>query len=219
MTTMIEINGAYDVETRAAASAQRARVNFGHLMEHVARLYCLDGSSSVSMLEAYELTRSVLYTLGIGDATAEEAVRVLDVGDPVALWNEKLKELDVRTHAVMSLWKEVVATMPPLRNVALRDTLASIGRIENLYDTRFAAHIVPCDIDYQLSASVSDELQGIDYIQAWLEQLLVEARWMARFDVQSCVVALKRVCPDYKGLHINLYDLLRMSADKLTPLQ
>ena len=57
---------------------------------------------------------------------------------------------------------------------------------------------------------------GIDYIEAWLAQLLKETRWLARFDVESCVSVLERVCPDYRGLHVNLYDLLLPHAGELT---
>lgn len=45
-------------------------------------------------------------------------------------------------------------------------------------------------------------------IDAPLEQLLKEARWIAQFTAESCVAVLELVCPDYRGLHVNLYDLL-----------
>ncbi len=70
------------------------------------------------------------------------------------------------------------------------------------------AHEVPCDIDYQLSEPVDTSLQGMDYIEAWLPQLEYETRWIAQFDVDSCINVLERACPDYRGLHVNLYDLL-----------
>ena len=63
--------------------------------------------------------------------------------------------LDAHTGAALGVWREISVTMPPIRNVALRDTLASFGELKSLYDTRFAAHAVPCDIDYQLSAPVA----------------------------------------------------------------
>lgn len=31
---------------------------------------------------------------------------------------------------------------------------------------------------------------------------------IAQFEVDSCIAVLERVCPDYRGLHVNLYDLL-----------
>lgn len=201
--TISELDGATFDERR-----QRASRNFAHLMAYVMGLYCAGGSSSVSEYEARELMLSVSYVLGIAGATQDEAAYVLDVEDPVALWHTGLDALEARTNAALELWREVVATMPPLRNVSLRDTLASLGGLRERYDTRFAAHEVPCDIDYQLSEPVDPGLMGIDYVEAWLSQLLKEARWIARFDTASCERVLERVCPDYRGLHVNLYDLL-----------
>lgn len=202
-------------ELSCEAEALRAQEGFARLMTHVARLYCLGGSSSISAFEAHELTTSASYVLGIADASAENAARTLAAGDPMTLWREGLAELDKRVDATLGVWGEIVTIMPPIRNVALRDTLASLGRLKSVYDTRFAAHIVPCDIDYQLSVPVDTQLMGIDYIEAWLAQLLKEVRWIARFDVDSCIRVLERVCPDYRGLHVNLYDLLLPHEEEL----
>lgn len=197
------------------ASPERARNNFALLMAHVAELYCGGGSSSISSLEANELAMSVAYVLGIADATPEEAVRVLDVDNPVDLWRGRLRALDARVEAALLMRNEVMSTMPPIRNVSLRDTLTSLGELKALYDTYFAAHVVPCDIDYQLSEPVDPALMGIDYVEAWLKQLLREARWIARFEANSCIDVLERICPDYRGLHVNLYDLLFPHACEL----
>lgn len=204
------------INKRAGApNADRASESFARLMAHVAGLYCAGGSSSVSAFEAHELAMSVAFALGIADATPEEAAIVLDVDDPVALWHEGVRALQRRTDAALALWRDVVATMPPIRNVALRDTLASLGELRRRYDVHFAAHEVPCDIDYQLSEPVDPGLLGIDYVEAYLARLLVEARWIARFDVERCVAVLERACPDYRGLHVNLCDLLLPHEDEL----
>lgn len=197
---------------------QRAAENFDRLMSYVASLYCAGSSSSVSAYEARELALSVAYALGIVDATPEEAARVLDVENPIALWNDALAKLDKRTDDALALLRDVIARMPPIRNVSLRDTLVSLSELRKRYDTRFAAHEVPCDIDYQLSMPVDPDLMGIDYIEAWLSQLLVEARWISQFTVDSCVTVLEQACPDYLGLHVNLYDLLRPHEEELTPI-
>ncbi len=122
--------------------------------------------SSISAYEARELAESAAYVLGITSATPEEAAHALDVDDPIALWNDGLAVLDARMDAALRVWHEVVATMPPIRNVSLRDTLTSLGNLRRCYDTRFAAHVVPCDIDYQLGSPVDSSLMGIDYIEA-----------------------------------------------------
>lgn len=215
MTGMISCR---DDSTRTSDIAI-ARESFSQLMTHVARLHGMGGSSSLSAFEAQELAASVAYALGIADKTAEEAAHVLATGDPVALWHEGLITLDARADAALDVLHEIMGTMPPIRNVSLRDTLASLSQLKYVYDTRFAAHEVPCDIDYQLSEPIDTHLMGIDYIEAWLAQLLKETRWLARFDVESCVSVLERVCPDYRGLHVNLYDLLLPYEGKLKPAQ
>ncbi len=199
----------------SAPDVGSASENFAKLMAHVANLYFVGGSSSVSSREAQELAMSVSFALGIVDATPEEAARVLDVDDPIALWHEGVRTLERRTDAALEIWREVVAKMPPIRNVALRDTLASLGEMKRRYDICFAAHEVPCDIDYQLSVPVDPRLMGIHYVEAYLAQLFAEARWIARFEVGSCVAVLERTCPDYRGLHVNLYDLLLPHENEL----
>ena len=144
-----------------------------------------------------------------------EAVRVLDVDDPVGLWKSGLAALDARMDAALALRQEIVATMPPIPNVSLRDTLASLGELRFCYDMYLAAHEVPCSIDYQLSKPIDSHLRGIDYIEAWLAQLMVETRWIAGFSAKSCIAVLEATCPDYRGLHVNLYDLLLPHEDEL----
>lgn len=202
----------------SAPNYERASANFARLITHVANLYRAGDSSTVSIHEAYELAMSVAYTIGISDARPEEAARVLDVEDPVLLWRNALSVLDARMEAALILLGNVVATMPPIRNVSLRDTLASLEQLRFRYDTWFAAHEIPCDIQYQLSKPVDPDLIGIDYIEAWLEQLMSETRWIARFDVESCIAVLERVCPDYRGLHVNLYGLLFPHEGELVPV-
>lgn len=204
MTGMISETG----KDAQGSGAQRAQERFALLLAHVANLYCLGDSSSISDYEAQELATSTAYALGIIGASPQDAACVLDVQDPIALWHDAVSTLDARADAALNLWREVVTTMPPLHNVSLRDTLTSLGELRSRYDTRFAAHVVPCDIDYQLSKPVDPNLLGMDYIESWLAQLLEEARWIAQFDTASCERILERVCPDYRGLHVNLYDLL-----------
>lgn len=204
-----------NIQDAGRRNAMRAQQNFAQLMTHVASLYCMNGSSSLSQHEMAELTLSVAYTLALADATPEEAIQALCVDDPVALWHNRLATLDWRIDNALAMWKRIVLTMPPIRNVALRDTLASLGDLKSRYDTHFAAHAVPCDIDYQLSEPIDINLKGLDYIEAWLAQLERETTWIAQFDVDSCISTLERVCPDYRGLHINLYDPLSTHASEL----
>lgn len=183
-------------------------------MAHLATLYCHGESSSLSEFEAFQITRSTRYVLGISDAAPSSVLHGL-ASSPQRFYEQKLAELERRKVALMRLWRDVCATMPPIRNVSLRDTLASIGDVPVHYDMRFAAHEVPCDIQYQLSAPVDDSLEGLDYLEAWLAQLKRETAWLAHFTPESCTAVLEEICPDYRGLHVNLLDLLEPYENRL----
>ena len=146
------------------------------------------------------------YVLGLAPETTEQTIALISADDVVAVWARKRAEFEARIPQVMGLCQHVAGIMPPIRNIALRDTLASIGRLPQAYDTFFAAHEVPANIDYPLSKPVSEEFKGLDYVEAWLTQLLAEAQFLARFDTVEMVTYLESWCPDYCGLLINLYD-------------
>ena len=194
------------IGTVESAATARAMKGFAELMTQVCRLYTGGESSSVSESEGYELAESVLYVLGLTEDTVPQTIALLSSEDVVAVWTRKRHELEARIPGVMQLWQRVVATMPAIHNIALRDTLESIGNLPRSYDTYFAAHEVPCDIDYPLSNPISERVRGLDYIESWLEQLLREARFLAQFDTDELVASLDAWCPDYRGLLINLYD-------------
>lgn len=139
-----------------------------------------------------------------------DAVAAFDVDDIVAAWHAALARLDEHVARTMELHARVVAAMPQLENLALWDTLASIRRLPRRYDTRFAAHEVAAEIDYQLQVPVSEELLGIDYVDAWLAQLLAEAQQLAAMDIDTVRASLNRADPEWKYSVANLLDLLQV---------
>ena len=185
------------------------------LMEHVAGLHTFGESCSVSESEAWEIASSVLYVMGLAcDDDAPRVAMLLACDDVIEIWTARRTVLEARVDSVMQTWRETVATMPPVHSIALRDTLANIGGLPARYDTFFAAHEVPCEIDYPLSVPVPESLRGLDYVQAWLDQLLAEARFLARFDAAEMEAYLQSWCPDFRGLLINLYDPIRQAWER-----
>jgi len=202
-----------------SAANEQAMRGFVELMNHICALFTCGESSSVSEFEGHELAESALYVLGLAEETTQQTLGLLASDDVVAIWAQKRRELESRIPGAMALWKRATAVMPPIRNIALRDTLASIGRVPQAYDTFFAAHEVPASIDYPLSKPISEQLKGLDYVEAWLVQLLEEAQFLARFDVGEMTAYLDAWCPDYRGLLINLYDPINeaWSAGEIIP--
>lgn len=154
-------------------------------------------------------TQETRETPSAAPMSARNAMLRLASEDPDLLFSKRVAALEEQVDRILATWREICVLMPPIRNVALRDTLASIGELRRLYDAYFAAHEVPCSIDYQLSVPVDDELQGLDYLEAYLGQLLRETTWISLLDLASSISALEKACPDYRGLHVNLYELLR----------
>lgn len=187
----------------------RARATLAYLFSKLAALYTGGAAASLSRGEAMQLAASLSFALELNGATDADTIHTLCSTDPETLYHQAQSRLSAKTGAALRTWRQVVATMPPIRNVALRDTLASIANLRRTYDTYFAAHEVSCRIDYPLSQPISNTLRGIDYVQAWLDQLLCETQWIAQFTPESCIAALEQACPDYRGLHVNLYDLLK----------
>lgn len=195
----------------------RAAANFAYLHRKLIRLYA-NGSGSVTHAEAAQLLESLSFVLELGaDEPDADAAAIAELGEsnPDELFRRKQIKIATRVDKALETWRLVCKTMPPLRNVSLRDTLASIGDIKSHYDTYFAAHEVPCDIQYQLSVPADESLRGIDYVQAWLNQLLRETQYIAQFTPESCAKVLEQSCPDYKGLHVNLFDLLAQHESEL----
>lgn len=170
------------------------------------RLYTCGGSSSITELEAHDLLESIRFVLRIDDMDNPATLARLASADINDLFHEGIEDINRRVDACMDLWNQVCLTMPPIKNIALRDTLASIGQFRKVYDTYFAAFAVPVSIDYPLHNPVPESLQGVDYVHEWLTRCLEEARYIAQFDTKECIAVLKRACPDYKGLLINLYE-------------
>ena len=195
----------------------RAAANFAYLYRKLIRLYA-NGSGSVTHAEAAQLLESLSFVLELGaEGPSADAAAIAELGEsnPDELFRRKQTKIATRVNRALETWRLVCEAMPPLRNVSLRDTLASIGDIKSRYDTYFAAHEVPCDIQYQLSMPADESLRGIDYVQAWLNQLLRETQYIAQFTPESCAKVLEQSCPDYKGLHVNLFDLLAQHESEL----
>lgn len=189
---------------------QAALEGFGRLFSGLVMLRTHGASSPISEFEAVQLANSLCYVLGSSDLPPDSLKNAL-ANEPFAFYVSQVKHLEERVEALLVIWKRVCELMPPLRNVSLRDTLGSIGKIRALYDIRFRAHEVPCDIQYQLSCPVDDSLMGIDYLEAWISELLKEAIWIAQFTPGSCISVLERFCPDYRGLHVNLSTFLNLA--------
>ena len=156
------------------------------LLPQETRRYTSGESSSVPWETAQSLLASLLYTLRLNGEAPGERGRQLAESDLA----EELRRGQTR----------------------LRRKMDYARRLWRRYDWRFAAHEVPCDIDYPLALPVSEELQGVDYLTEWLSRLETELRFRDAFPREAREAAWERFHPERYDLPLNLYEPLAADA-------
>lgn len=187
------------------------QVRFLGLLERQTAIYTMGDSSSVPEHIAADLLRSVCFVLGIDLDDLEVPERLL-VADLEQEFRRNLAEIERKVARSGELWRQACASLPPIPNTALHDTLAAIGDFPLQYDYRSMAHDIPCVFDYPLCHPVPDALLGVDYINEYLRRLLVEFDFLGRFESRARVRVLERSSPDYVGLLLNLYEPVAANA-------
>ena len=182
------------------------------LLKRQAERYTGGDSTSIPVETARELLKSVCYCLGLGPDGD------LPGGDLEAAFQAGLERIEKKLVWGRGLWEAVRDHMPPVESRSMEDTVSSIGTFWRRYDYRLFAHLIPCDIDYQLAIPVPEERKGVDYINAYLTRLAVENRFLLRFSARREAALLGRWCPDYKDLLVNLFEPVFAGALGLTLL-
>ena len=182
------------------------------LLRQETRRYTSGESSSVPWETAQSLLASLLYTLRLNGEDPGERGRQLAESDLA----EELRRGQTRLRRKMDyarrLWRRLAGSGAAGDSRALGETLLGIGEFWRRYDWRFAAHEVPCDIDYPLALPVSEELQGVDYLTEWLSRLETELRFRDAFPREAREAAWERFHPERYDLPLNLYEPLAADA-------
>lgn len=185
----------------------------GSLMQKRVRLYTSGESTSLPQSAVHNMLLSICYTLGIDlDAPSPHRVREVTVEGMEEVFQRELNALKEKTAQSADLCLKANLCTPPLESIALEDTLKSIQKLSQVYDYHFCAHEVPADIDYPLAHPVSESTQGIDYINEYLNRLIIEGTFMQNFELNICQALLESVHKEYRHLLINLYEPIATNA-------
>ena len=182
------------------------------LLARQTRLYTSGESSSVPWETAQSLMASLLYTLrldGAGDSPRWQQLAEADLEEELLRGQARIRR---KLQWGRRLWQRLMASGAAGESRALGETLLGIGEFWRRYDWRFAAHEVPCDIDYPLALPVSEELEGVDYLNEWLGRLETEVRFQACFPAAERAAAWERFHPERYDLPLNLYEPLAADA-------
>lgn len=208
---LARIAGAGSARDLAAADAATFDERFRRLIERRTAIYTMGDSTSVPKHVALDILRSVCFVLGIDPDEPEIPERLLRV-DLEAEFRRRLADIECDLELSGELWREVVATMPPIPSIALQDTLKAIGDFPKAYDFRSMAHEIPISFDYPLCHWVPESLLGVEYINEYLRRLALEADFLRRFGRDVCVRVLERSSPDFVELLVNLYEPVATNA-------
>ena len=184
---------------------------FNFLADYVKK-YTMNDSSSIPAELAEQLLQSVLFVLDIDENSPMERTIKLAEMNIEEEFEAGIKAIQKQITLGKNLWRIVCRSVPKIENQSLVDTLKSIQHFWSHYDFHFFAHEIPCDIDYQLSWPVPEELHGIKYLNEWLTRLLTENAFIKQFETPQCIRLLECFCSDYKGLLINLYEPIATNA-------
>ena len=168
--------------------------------------YTSGDSSSVRIETAQELLKSICYCLGIVPEHPDERWVALGKLDLRTEFKKGLMEIETKIAYGQSIWRKICAHPSTLANDYLTFTLHSIPAFWRQYDGRFFAHEIPCDIDYPLAVPVPDTFLGVDYVNCYLERLLIELHFLRTCAPEAERDVLELYCQDPKGMFINLFE-------------
>ena len=188
------------------------------LLARQVRLKTQGDHSSLREEEAAELLRSLLFTLTVSLQRNGRPMRALLTADLRATLADGQQALRNEINTAQTLYTVALRSVAVLESRALADTLRGIGLFFRQYDVSLYAHAIPASIDYPLCAPVEETLQGVLYIRAYLERLLMENRLIKRFAPDRVTALLRRASPDYRELLQNLYEPVAANVVGLTLL-
>lgn len=185
----------------------------GGVFTSLAFLYTMGESTSLPEYTAHRLLESICFVLKLDPRDPDPLIaRKILAQSAETAFAVGIEGLEEQARHFDALWKNVVLTTPLLKSRALKDTLESLRGFRTRYTPRFFAQDIPADIDYPLSIPVPENIQGITYACAYLEELLRENSFLRLFDVNACKKVLRSIHPDYEQLILNLFEPIAACA-------
>lgn len=189
------------------------------LLARRTELYTMGDSSSVRIETAQELLQSINFCLEIYLKKSGNTKKLFVTADLEELFGLGQKAIEEQIDLGKRLYNKACLTAPKIENISYMDTLRSIGGCFKHYDYRFFAHLIPCEIDYQLCHAVKESLQGIEYINQYLGRIIIENDFVRSFEKNLVESLLESYCSDYIGLLINIYEPIAANAVGLALLR
>lgn len=173
--------------------------------------YRRNESSSVRVEVAEQIMLSICYTLGLflkSQPTIEESINLIKKRETKYLFTQGEKILRDKVDECERLLQITNETRLQTENYAYVDTIDyGIPLFFKQYDARFARHETPGSIDYPLAIDEMG-LVGIEYIEDYLNKIILENKFCSYFKDSEIESLLKGFNKDSKHLLINIFQLV-----------
>ena len=175
------------------------------LLDEQIKKYTMGDSTSVRIETGEELFRSIAFSIALHLKTTGEYNKLRRDGIR-ATFSDSKKTLLEAIEEGKRLYQTAYSGKLTLGNIAYDETLQNIDKFFKWYDYRLFAHQIPCDIDYLLCHPIAENKFGIQYINCYLETIIIENSFCSLFEERELIKLLNSYCADYKELLINIYE-------------
>ncbi len=198
-----------------AEQAERIQLETAVLLQKQLTRFTHGVSSSVKAETAHGILSSLLFNVSLALKSLPDIPAQLD-----SLKSEELEVLHNQGREIAKVKvvraKELLAKVQHTRvhtdNEAYNQTIdTAMPDFFRAYDLYYAAHDIPCMIDYPLCAE-GVTLAGIEYIEAYLQKLAFENAFCACFDSVEVSRLLISYHPEFKDLLENIFALTLTNA-------
>lgn len=176
-----------------------------------------DGKSTSIRIEAAEsIMKSNLYTIGLYLKSLKDTERAaceLKTSAISKMYEKGRKIINIKFNTAKHIYWLVQRNKLNTINNTYNATLSSdgIGSFFKAYNPDFEAYETPASIDYQLCNSVND-LAGVEYIQKYMEHLLMENEFCRYFAWRDIHHLLCGYDAGYEDLLINIFEQVLTAA-------
>ncbi|WP_418791907.1 DUF6179 domain-containing protein [Phosphitispora sp. TUW77] len=185
------------------------------LLARQSERYTCGGSSSIKEETAQDILYSIFYTIGIylkSLPDADMSIEALKQKPLTELYRQGKKLTELQLEHAKQMFNIVQNDSLVTDNYAYNDTILNgIPAFFCAYDVEFAAHDTPGFIDYPLSI-VEMELTGIEYINEYLQKMLLENQFCKNFDINDIHCLLRGYDDNYQDLLINIFEIVLTNA-------
>jgi hypothetical protein len=189
---------------------ERIQLQLINTLTETVGYYTKDKSSSVKEETGIQILSSIYYTIGLflkNQLNIKEAINAIQTEEIKYLFTQGEMILKNKVIECKRLYEIVQGTKLKVENQAYTDTLDyGILLFFEKYDIRFASHETPGAIDYPLAISEQD-LVGIEYMEDYLNKVLLENKFCAFFEDKEIEALLRGYSKDSNQTLINIYKL------------